>query len=188
MITPTDCVRVMIPELTRPTQMTTVPADDWMTPVIRVPKMTPLMVEEVSFCNTPCILPPASFSRPAPMIDMPYRNSAIPPNREVMCVISISILLKMFFLFFLNRQRTAAGLFLPERRPFYYSIERPVSTSLILHVFCVFDTFLRGSPGFATVLFADFTWILQTIQFAAADAISRRRAGFAAGCSARVLS
>ena len=28
--------------------MTTVPADDWMTPVMRVPKMTPLMVDEVT--------------------------------------------------------------------------------------------------------------------------------------------
>ena len=71
MMTPTDCVRVIMPELTRPTQMTTVPAEDWITPVMRVPKMTPLMVEEVSFCSTPCILPPASFSRPAPMIDIP---------------------------------------------------------------------------------------------------------------------
>ena len=93
MITPTDCVSVMIPELTRPTQITTVPADDWMTPVISVPKITPLMVEEVSFCNTPCILPPASFSSPAPMMDIPYKNSATPPSREVMCVISITILL-----------------------------------------------------------------------------------------------
>ena len=31
-----------MPELTRPTQITTVPAEDWMTPVIRVPKMTAL--------------------------------------------------------------------------------------------------------------------------------------------------
>ena len=92
-MTPTDCVRVMMPEFTRPTQITTVPAEDWMTPVMRVPKITPLSVEEVSFCSTPCILPPASFSRPAPIMDMPYRNSAIPPNREVMCVISITILL-----------------------------------------------------------------------------------------------
>ena len=38
MITPTDCVRVIMPELTRPMQMTTVPAEDWMTPVMRVPK------------------------------------------------------------------------------------------------------------------------------------------------------
>ena len=43
MMTPTDCVRVIMPELTRPTQMTTVPAEDWITPVMRVPKMTPLM-------------------------------------------------------------------------------------------------------------------------------------------------
>ena len=100
-MTPTDCVRVMMPEFTRPTQITTVPAEDWMTPVMRVPKITPLSVEEVSFCSTPCILPPASFSRPAPIMDMPYRNSAIPPNREVMCVISITILLKMIFLLIL---------------------------------------------------------------------------------------
>lgn len=45
MMTPTDCVRVIMPELTRPTQMTTVPAEDWITPVMRVPKMTPLTEE-----------------------------------------------------------------------------------------------------------------------------------------------
>ena len=100
-----------MPELTRPTQMTTVPADDWMTPVMRVPKITPLMVEEVSFCRTPCILPPASFSKPAPMIDMPYRNSAIPPNREVMCVISISILLKLIFLLLLKPTKDGCQAF-----------------------------------------------------------------------------
>ena len=109
MITPTDCVRVIIPELTRPTQMTTVPAEDWITPVIKVPKITALRVEEVSFCSTPCILPPASFSRPAPMMDIPYRNSAIPPSREVMCVISIeSMLLLLIFDLLLTKRHSTA--------------------------------------------------------------------------------
>ena len=48
MMTPTDWVRVMMPELTRPTQMTTVPAEDWITPVIRVPSKTPFNVLEVN--------------------------------------------------------------------------------------------------------------------------------------------
>ena len=83
MITPTDCVSVMMPELTRPMQMTTVPAEDWITPVISVPNKTPFSVLEVSRCSTPCILPPAMRSNPAPMIDMPYKNSAIPPSKDV---------------------------------------------------------------------------------------------------------
>ncbi len=118
----------MIPELTRPTQITTVPADDWITPVIRVPKMTPLMVEEVSFCSTPCILPPASFSRPAPMIDMPYKNNAMPPSREVMCVISIAILLNTIFLFLPITAHSAGpcpplGTRTPQ--PFFLVMQRP---------------------------------------------------------------
>ena len=79
-----------MPELTSPTQMTTVPAEDWMTAVIRVPKITPLIVEEVSRCRMLCIGPPASFSSPEPMMDIPYRNSAMPPRSDVICEISIT--------------------------------------------------------------------------------------------------
>ena len=187
MITPTDCVSVMIPELTRPTQITTVPADDWITPVIRVPKMTPLMVEEVSFCSTPCILPPASFSRPAPMIDMPYKNNAMPPSREVMCVISIAILLNTIFLFlpitahsrralprlwrdpypgsrfsFVMQRPHASTRTAPFQRSHYayYTINPPATTRFILQENHFFHTFCWFSVVSLRFLFKHFTQIL----------------------------
>ena len=131
-----------------------------MTPVIRVPKITALSVEEVSFCSTPCILPPASFSRPAPIMDMPYRNSAIPPNREVMCVISITILLKNDLpfdpcpsalpahraCFIWQMPRSAALLHRTahnDRAWIYYIIFYPVTTRFILQENHFFYTFFR---------------------------------------------
>ena len=70
----------MIPELTRPITITMVPALDWITAVIRAPSSTPRRVEAVSFCRILCILPPATRSRPEPMMDIPYKNSAMPPS------------------------------------------------------------------------------------------------------------
>ena len=83
MMTPTACESPMIPEFTSPMTMTMVAAEDCSTPVMSVPSSTPRMGEEISFCSTVCILPLAIFSRPEPMMLMPYRNSAMPPARLI---------------------------------------------------------------------------------------------------------
>ena len=83
MMTPTAWVRSRMPLFTRPTTITMVPQLLWITPVIRVPSSTPRRVFAVSFCSTACIWPPASFSSPDPIMDMPYKNSATPPARSI---------------------------------------------------------------------------------------------------------
>ena len=73
----------MMPELTRPTTMTVVPELDWMSAVMTAPRATARQVDEVSFCRMLSILPPAYFSSPVPMMDMPYKNSARPPAKLI---------------------------------------------------------------------------------------------------------
>lgn len=73
----------MMPEFTRPMTITVVAAEDWIKPVSTAPEITAITVVEVSFLRMPSILPPASFSRPEPMILMPYKNSAMPPASEI---------------------------------------------------------------------------------------------------------
>ena len=81
MMTPMAWDRVKMPLFTRPMQMTVVPALDWMSPVRMAPSRTAFQTLLVSRWSTASILPPASFSRPVPMMDMPYKNRAMPPAR-----------------------------------------------------------------------------------------------------------
>ena len=83
MMTPMACDSCMMPEFTRPMTMTVVPADDWMMPVMTAPSATALTVDDVRRRRMPSIFPPAIFSRPEPMMLMPYRNSAMPPARPM---------------------------------------------------------------------------------------------------------
>ena len=83
MMTPIACGSCMMPEFTRPMTITVVAAEDWIKPVSTAPEITAITVVEVSFLRMPSILPPASFSRPEPMILMPYKNSAMPPASEI---------------------------------------------------------------------------------------------------------
>ena len=62
---------VRMPLFTRPTTMTVVPEEDWMSAVITVPSSTPFHTLLVSRWRMASSLPPASFSRPLPMMDMP---------------------------------------------------------------------------------------------------------------------
>ena len=59
-----------------------------------------------------------------------------------------------------TNQGRPPGASCPERRPFYYSIELPRTTSVILHVFCIFTAFPRRFVLLSTVLFLYFTGIL----------------------------
>ena len=71
-----DCRTFIIPELTKPTTMTDVAEDDWITAVTPVPSRKPLTGLPVS------LLPATCFS-PSPISAMPNRKSAMPLNREI---------------------------------------------------------------------------------------------------------
>ncbi len=72
----------IIPELTKPTSITVVADDDWMTAVTPAPNRTAFKGFEVNFSNTRSNFPPDSFSSPPPMTCMPYRNKAKPPTSD----------------------------------------------------------------------------------------------------------
>ena len=71
MMMPTACVSFMMPEFTKPTTMTVVAEDDWITAVTPAPKRTALIGFDVSFSRILSSLPPESFSRPFPMVSIP---------------------------------------------------------------------------------------------------------------------
>ena len=59
MMTPTACFSVMMPELTKPTTMTVVAEEDWMTAVTAMPRRKPLKTLELILARMVCSLPPA---------------------------------------------------------------------------------------------------------------------------------
>ena len=59
MITPTACFSVIMPELTKPTTMTVVAEEDWMTAVTAMPRRKPLKTLELILARMVCSLPPA---------------------------------------------------------------------------------------------------------------------------------
>ena len=77
----------IIPELTKPTTMTVVADDDWMTAVTKAPSRTPRKVVDVSFARMISSLPPAMRLRPSPSSDMPKRKNPKPPNRAMVFAI-----------------------------------------------------------------------------------------------------
>ena len=79
MMMPTAWVSFIIPEFTKPTTITVVAEDDWITAVTPAPRSTALMGLDVSFSRIRSRRPPDSFSSPWPMVSIPYRNSARPP-------------------------------------------------------------------------------------------------------------
>ena len=82
MMTPTACSKVIMPELTKPTTMTVVAEEDWITAVTAMPSRKPLGTLELIFARIVCNLPPAIRSRAEPMVSMPNRNRASPPSRD----------------------------------------------------------------------------------------------------------
>ena len=89
----TACRKVIIPEFTKPTTMTVVAEEDWITAVITAPTATPRNRFAVSLSRIRFILLPAAASRPELIICMPYRNRASPPIRlkiSVMLILSSS--------------------------------------------------------------------------------------------------
>ena len=70
----------MMPELTKPTTMTVVAEELWMTAVTAAPKATALKGCRVRFSRIGRRRRPARFSSDSPMICIPYKNMANPPS------------------------------------------------------------------------------------------------------------
>ena len=80
MITGIDCRRLRSPELTKPTTMTVVADDDWITAVTARPVSRPENRPLVSFARMAFSEPPARFSSAVPITLMPNRNRLSEPS------------------------------------------------------------------------------------------------------------
>ena len=83
MTMPTALESCMIPALTKPTTMTVVAEDDWITAVTSAPSSTPLMGLEVSLPKMVSRRLPATRFSPSPSRLMPNRKKASPPSSEI---------------------------------------------------------------------------------------------------------
>ena len=79
-IIPTAWESFIMPELTKPTTITVVAEEDWITAVTPAPRSTANNFLAVSFSKTPSSLPPAILDKLFPIMLMPYRNNANPPT------------------------------------------------------------------------------------------------------------
>ena len=79
MMTPMACFRVITLELTKPTTITVVAEELWMTDVTPSPVRKPLNLLPVSLPSSTLRLPPARRSRPSPITCMPNRKRHSPP-------------------------------------------------------------------------------------------------------------
>ena len=85
----TACCKVIICALTNPTTITVVALELWITAVTSAPTMTPKNRFEVNFSKICFKRSPAAASRPFPIICIPYRNKANPPNKDNIFVVVI---------------------------------------------------------------------------------------------------
>jgi hypothetical protein len=70
-MTPTDCLSVMMPAFTKPTTMTVVADEDWMTIVTTMPMIRAVKTLPVIFSKVFSSLEPAARSSPLPIVVMP---------------------------------------------------------------------------------------------------------------------
>ena len=78
MTTPIACLTFIMPEFTKPTTMTEVADEDWITAVTPVPRSMPFKgVLERRYKISSSLLPATSFN-PSPISAIPNRNSATP--------------------------------------------------------------------------------------------------------------
>ena len=80
MITLMACFRLMRPELTKPTTITVVAEEDWITPVTARPVSSPAILPVVRRLSRPPRRLPARRSKASPMVFMPKRNKQSPPS------------------------------------------------------------------------------------------------------------
>ena len=99
MITPIPWATFIIPALTKPTTITDVALDDWITAVTAVPSNTPLIGVLVSLNNVFSKLFPATLWRPVPISDIPNKNKATPHKIANIVVITLILLPQSNFFF-----------------------------------------------------------------------------------------
>ena len=80
-ITEIACRTFIMPEFTKPTTMTEVADEDWITAVTPVPSRIPFKGVPDRRNRIGSSLFPETRLRPSPMRDMPKRNMATPPSR-----------------------------------------------------------------------------------------------------------
>ena len=90
------CRSFMMPELTKPTAITEVAAEDWITAVTPVPKRTPFSCVPETLNRIGSSLSPETFFRPSPIRDMPNRKRATPLNSEIISGIPICTFLPVY--------------------------------------------------------------------------------------------
>ena len=87
-VIPTDCSKVMIPALTKPTSITVVAPDDWINAVNKAPHTTAIYLFLVQRSKMVLNLPPAACCKLSLIYFIPKRNSANPLSN---CVINTYI-------------------------------------------------------------------------------------------------
>ena len=114
---PMVCPSCIMPELTKPTNMTVTAEEDCTAAVMPTPNSRLFHLFEVIFCRITSSLPPASFSKPEDMTFMPYKKNARPPNRVRKEKISIRkhILFSIFRLFFQKKRFYAISFIIGEK-------------------------------------------------------------------------
>ena len=90
-IIPIAWATFIIPELTNPTTITVVADELCITAVTIVPNRIPFTGLLVSFHKISSNLLPATFLRPSPISDIPNKNNAIPPRRDIKLATLISL-------------------------------------------------------------------------------------------------
>ena len=94
-ITPIDCLSVIIPEFTKPTTITVVADELCITEVTTSPVRKPVILLFVSLASIFLRLPPALRSSASPITLIPKRNRHKPPIR--VNALKMSIFLLLFF-------------------------------------------------------------------------------------------
>ena len=79
MITLMACRSVIRPELTKPTTITVVADELWITAVMAIPVRKPVMTRPVILSSSVRSRPPARRSSACPIRSMPNRNRQSPP-------------------------------------------------------------------------------------------------------------
>ena len=102
MMMPMACRSTMIPELTKPTTITVVAEEDWITAVTARPSRKPLMGVSLIRARIVWSLPPAWRSSALPMTSIPKRNSARPPSSEITWRIYPVVVIRNYLSFFTN--------------------------------------------------------------------------------------
>ena len=120
MMTPMALLRDRSPALTKPTTITVVALEDWITAVTSRPTSTAVNLLRVRASKRRFILLPAACSKPSPIVLMPKRNRPRPPSSENTVMTSMRN-----FLLCMRAHPCGAH---PDSFPFYYEKQHTIPT------------------------------------------------------------